>query len=142
MDYYSGSQAPAWEPIFAKLCFASREVGASGRDVPKRELGNEERTRKRRDANIVSVKVSLHRTHRQFTGGLETVETQGETVGACLQHLAREYPGIGEALFEKSGKLRYHIEVFLNLETTYPEELATPVKDGDELHVAVMLAGG
>ena len=38
--------------------------------------------------------------------------------------------------------MRNHIEVFINLETTYPQELAVPVKDGDEIHVAVMLAGG
>lgn len=90
----------------------------------------------------MSVKVSLHRTHRQFTDGLETVEAQGETVGDCLHHLAKEYPGIGEALFEKEGKLRYHIEVYLNLQSTYPQELAMPVKDGDEIHVTVLLAGG
>ena len=92
--------------------------------------------------NGVSVNVSLHRTHRQFTGGLEVVEVEGDTVGACLDHLTSEYPGMGEALFEKRGKLRRHIEVFLNLESTYPEELAMRVEDGDELHVTVMLAGG
>jgi len=90
----------------------------------------------------MSVKVSLHRTHRQFTGGIEVVEVQGETVGDCLDRLAEEYPGIGDALFETKGKLRRHIEVFLNLETTYPQELAMPVRDGDEIHVALMLAGG
>ena len=90
----------------------------------------------------MSVKVSLHRTHRQFTDGLEIVEVQGETVGDCLRHLVKKYPGIGEALFDKEGKLRYHIEVFLNLQSTYPQELAMPVKDGDEIQVAVMLGGG
>jgi len=90
----------------------------------------------------VSVKVSLHRTHRQFTDGLETVEVRGETVGDCLDDLAERYPGIGEALFEKRGKLKNHIEVFLNLQTTYPRELAVPVKDGDEIHITAMLAGG
>ena len=90
----------------------------------------------------MSVKVSLHKTHRQFTDGLEVVEVQGETVGDCLRHLAKEYPGIGEALLEEKGELRRHIEVFLNLQSTYPLELATPVKDGDEIHVTVMLAGG
>jgi len=47
-----------------------------------------------------------------------------------------------EALFEKKGKLRKHIEVFVSLEGTYPQELAVPVKDGDEIHVTVMVAGG
>jgi molybdopterin converting factor small subunit len=92
--------------------------------------------------NSVSVKVSLHRTHRQFTGGLEIVEVQGDTVGDCLDHLSKEYPGIGEALFEKKGKLRNHIEVFHNDKTTYPQELAMPVKDGDEIYITAMLAGG
>ncbi len=90
----------------------------------------------------MSVTASLHQTHRQFTDGLEIVQVQGETVGDCLRHLAKEYPGMGEALFEKKGKLRNHIEIFLNLETTYPQELAMPVKDGDEIHITVMLAGG
>ena len=90
----------------------------------------------------MNVKVSLHATHRKFTNGLDIVEVQGETVGDCLDHMAREYPGIGEALFEKKGKLRRHIEVYLNLKSTYPQELAMPVQDGDEIHVTVMLAGG
>ena len=90
----------------------------------------------------MSVKVSLHQTHRQFTDGREVVDVQGETVGDCLDHLASEYPGMGEALFEKKGKLRNHIMIFLNLESTYPQELAMPVEDGDEIHVSVMLAGG
>ena len=77
-----------------------------------------------------------------FTDGLEIVEVQGETVGDCLDHLGKEYPGMGEALFEKKGKLRNHIDVFLNLRSTFPQELAMPVKDGDEICIAVMLAGG
>ncbi len=90
----------------------------------------------------MSVQVSLHKTHRQFTDGLEIVEVQGKTVGACLDYLTKEYPDMEEALFEKKGKLRRHIEVFLNLASTYPQELAMPVKDGDEIHVTVLLAGG
>lgn len=90
----------------------------------------------------MSVKVSLHRTHRQFTDGLEIVDVEGQTIGDCLYDLARKYPGIGEALFERKGKLRNYIEVFLNLETTYPQELAVPVKDGDEIQLTLMLAGG
>jgi hypothetical protein len=39
----TGSQSPAWEPSSAKLCFAPREAGASLKNVPKRELGNEKR---------------------------------------------------------------------------------------------------
>ncbi|MBW1912190.1 MAG: MoaD/ThiS family protein [Deltaproteobacteria bacterium] len=34
------------------------------------------------------------------------------------------------------------IEVYVNGETAYPDELARQVRDGDEIHLLVMLAGG
>jgi molybdopterin converting factor small subunit len=34
------------------------------------------------------------------------------------------------------------VEVYVNNESAYPEELAKPVQDGDEIHLILMLAGG
>ena len=34
------------------------------------------------------------------------------------------------------------VEVYVNLESAYPDELAKQVKDGDEIHLTYMLAGG
>lgn len=67
---------------------------------------------------------------------------EGSTVGECLESLVAEHPGLREALFDARGALRSNIEIYLNLESTYPEELGKPTSDGDEIHVAVMLAGG
>ena len=53
----------------------------------------------------MGVKVKIHRTHRRFTDGLEEVEVEGKTVGDCLEHLVKQYPGIREGLFDKKGKL-------------------------------------
>lgn len=89
----------------------------------------------------MSIKVNLHRTHRQLTGDLETVEVEGSTIGECLERLVEQHPAMQAALFEK-GKLRNTIEIYLNMESTYPDELARPTRDGDEIHVTVMLAGG
>ena len=47
-----------------------------------------------------------------------------------------------KALFDKKGKLKNIINIYLNQESTYPEELAKAVKDGDEIHITVILAGG
>ena len=88
------------------------------------------------------VKVHIHVTHRQFTNGLDVVLTEGTTVGECLNHLVRQYPGMEKALFAKKDKLLNVVEVFLNHTTAYPNELAKPVKDGDEIALLVMLAGG
>jgi len=54
----------------------------------------------------------------------------------------KEYPALKEVLFEKGDKLRNNIEIYVNLESAYPDELAKPVNDGDEMHITVMLAGG
>lgn len=90
----------------------------------------------------MSVKVKIHKTHRQYTDGLEVVEVEGGTVGDCLNHLVQKYPTIKDALFDKKGRLLNVIEVYLNMESTYPEELAKKVKDGDEIQIIVMLSGG
>jgi molybdopterin converting factor small subunit len=90
----------------------------------------------------MSVKVHLHKTQRDLTNGLEMIETEGTTVGECLNQLVRQFPGLKEKLFEKNGKLHNYVEIYLNLESAYPDELARAVKDGDDIHVTVMLAGG
>ena len=88
------------------------------------------------------VKVHIHVTHRQYTNGMEVVTVEGNTVGECLNHLIKQFPGMEKALFAKKDKLLKVVEVFINHETAYPNELIKPVKDGDEIHLLVMLAGG
>jgi molybdopterin converting factor small subunit len=88
------------------------------------------------------VKVHTHVTHRQYTNGLEVVTVEGNTVGECLNHLIKQFPGMEKALFAKKDKLLNVVEVFINHETAYPNELVKPVKDGDEIYLVIMLAGG
>ena len=90
----------------------------------------------------MSVKIHIHITHRQFTNGQDVVTTEGKTVGECLNHLVKQYPAMEKALFAKKDKLHNVVEVFVNHATAYPNELLKPVKDGDEIHLVVMLAGG
>lgn len=90
----------------------------------------------------MAVRIHIHKTHRQFTNGLEVVEVEGNTVGDCLGHLVKRFPGMQTAIFDKKGKFLNIVEVYLNHESAYPDELAKPVKDGDEIHLTCMLAGG
>jgi molybdopterin converting factor small subunit len=90
----------------------------------------------------MSVKVHIHTTHRQYTNGLEVVEVKGNNVGDCLNHLIQQFPGMEKALFAKKDKLHNIVEIYVNHATAYPNELVKPVKDGDEIHLVVMLAGG
>jgi len=90
----------------------------------------------------MSVKVHVHTTHRQHTNGLEMVIVEGSTVSDCLNHLIKQFPGMEKALFAKKDKLLNNIEIYLNHASAYPNELAKPVKDGDEIHLVTMLTGG
>lgn len=90
----------------------------------------------------MTVKINLHKTHREFTDGQEIVEVEGNTVGACIEDLVERYPGLKEKLFDKKGILRNFIEIYLNMESAYPDELKRSTKDGDEIHIVILLAGG
>ena len=90
----------------------------------------------------MSITVNIHQALRQITNNQATVEVAGTTVGECLTELVQRFPDIKSKLFGKNGKLLNHIDIYVNAESSYPEELAKPVKDGDKLSITLMLAGG
>jgi len=90
----------------------------------------------------MSVLIYLHKSHRQHTDGRETVEVEGQTVGECLDNLIQQFPGLKRELFDKKGKLKNIIEIYLNMASAFPDELAKPTKAGDEIHITILLAGG
>ena len=90
----------------------------------------------------MSVKIHIHPSLRHITNDLEVVEVDGGNVGECFNNLVAEYPELGEWLFEKEGKLSKYIEIFVNDESAYPEELVKPVKDKDEIYILMQIAGG
>ena len=90
----------------------------------------------------MSIKVNIHPNFRHFTNDQDVAEVNGSSVGQCLDHLVKQFPGIEKGLFDKQGKLLNYVDIYVNLESAFPEELAKPVKDGDELHIVLMIAGG
>lgn len=90
----------------------------------------------------MSIKVNIHKTHRQFINDLDIVGAEGNIVGNCLDNLVRQFPVIGEALFDKKGKFARVIEIYVNSKSAYPDEPAKQVKDGDNIHITLVLAGG
>ena len=90
----------------------------------------------------VSARINLHKTHRQYAGGKEIVDVSGNTVGECLRDLVSQYPELEKEIFDKKGNLLSVLEIYLNGASAYPDELKKVVKDGDEIHLLTMLAGG
>ncbi len=90
----------------------------------------------------MSIQIRLHPLFQQFTDGQDVVITKGRTVGECLQYLINQFPRVKQRLYDKNGKLANFVEIYVNAESSYPEELAKAVKDGDEITIVAIISGG
>ena len=89
----------------------------------------------------MSIKINLLPFFYQYTNGQGVVEVKGSTIGQCVTDLVKQFPDIEPVLFNNDGKLRRHIDIYVNGESAYPEKLDKPTKDGDELHIINMFGG-
>ncbi len=90
----------------------------------------------------MSIKVHIHNAYKRYTDGNQIVECEGKNVGECLRDLIKRYPLIRDQIFDKGGKLKNTIEIFINNASAYPDELNRRVKDGDDIFITLLLAGG
>jgi molybdopterin converting factor small subunit len=86
--------------------------------------------------------VKIHEALRNLTDDQTKIEVHGTTVGECLDELVTRFPRMKERLFNKEGALLNYVDVYVNQESSYPEELAMKVNEGDELSLVLMVAGG
>jgi len=87
----------------------------------------------------MSIKVRLHPILQKLAGGQELVEVTGHTTGECLENLESRFPVIKQLIRDKRGQLRRYCEILVNSKSTYPKELTTPVKYGDQIDIVVFL---
>ena len=87
--------------------------------------------------------------HVVFTPNLErhtscpSAEVGGKTVGAVLDQVFRENPGLKSYVLDDQGRLRQHVVVFVNGQMIEDRlGLSDSVGDGDELFVMQGLSGG
>ena len=90
----------------------------------------------------MSITVKLHPILQNLAGGQEVVEVTGHTTGECLKDLESRFPVIKQLIRDKRGQLRRYCEILVNSKSTYPDELTTPVKDGDQINIMIFVAGG
>lgn len=90
----------------------------------------------------MSVTVNIDPALQHLTNDQHAVEVNGVTVGQCLEHLVKQFPALGHWLIDPQGKLHDSVDVFINQESSFPEELSKAVKDGDELHIVAIISGG
>ncbi len=86
----------------------------------------------------MSVRINIHPILRRFTNDLGIIEVDGSTVGECLGHLVKQFPGIEKKLLKDNGRVVDYVDIYINEESSYPEELVKPIRDGDELHTVAI----
>lgn len=90
----------------------------------------------------MGVKVRIQKNLQGLVGLPEMVEVNGNTVGECLNELVKKHPEIEKRLSGKNKGILDFVEIFLNGKSAYPNEVDKTVKDGDEIHIMLMFAGG
>jgi len=80
---------------------------------------------------------------RQFTGGADTVEAAGTTVGELLGALTSAHPDLKKNLYNDEGKLRSFVNIYVNDEDIrYLSKEATEVAASDTVSIIPSIAGG
>lgn len=88
------------------------------------------------------IRVEIPGPLREQAGGKTEVTVTGDTVGAALADLVKQYPALEPKLFQ-NGVIRPYINVFINNEDIrYLDEMDTAVTDGVIVALIPAVAGG
>jgi molybdopterin converting factor small subunit len=91
----------------------------------------------------MTVVISLPTPLQRYAAGQPEVEVEGTNVGEALRALTESTPALAQHLFDKEGKVRSYVNVYLGDEDTrYLQGNDTPVADGDKLFIVPSIAGG
>jgi len=90
----------------------------------------------------VSIQINISQFLQHLTNDVRVVNVNGKTVGDCLNDLVGQFPQLETLLFDKEGELLKLLNVYVNGESAYPEELAKSVNDGDKLDIMYTIVGG
>ena len=77
---------------------------------------------------------------RSYTRQKGQVDAQGATLGEILATLDRRYPGFRFRIITEQDTIRQHIRIFIN--DTQAQNLAVPLRPGDQIHIICALSGG
>jgi molybdopterin synthase sulfur carrier subunit len=91
----------------------------------------------------MALKVRIPAPLRKFTDGSDLLDAKGATIGEVLSGLCEQYPEFKPRLFKQEGTLNRFVNVFVNEEDIrFMDDLATPVKEGDDISIIQAVAGG
>lgn len=89
------------------------------------------------------VQVRIPSVLRRQTGGEESVQLEGATLGDILDGLETRYEGLRGKLRGPRGEIRRFVNIYVNdNDARLLDGSTTPVTDGDEVIIIPAVAGG
>jgi len=91
----------------------------------------------------MAVLVRIPTPLRAMTKGAAEVQAEAATVGAVIDELDRQFPGLRERIVEEGGQIRRFVNIYVNQEDIrFLDGDKTPLKQGDEVSIVPAIAGG
>jgi molybdopterin synthase sulfur carrier subunit len=91
----------------------------------------------------MAVKVRIPSPLRGLTNEQDVVPGDGGTLGAIINGLESDFPGIKERICDDTGEIRRFVNIYVNGEDVrFLEGLETALKAGDEVSIVPAVAGG
>jgi len=93
----------------------------------------------------MSIKISMIYPHlKALVNDQDIVEVEGNTIGQCLEDLITKFPALRPKIFDNSDDLLYYINILHNNQSTHldPDPLKKHLRDGDEIAITLLIAGG
>lgn len=80
---------------------------------------------------------------KRFFPGLKDTPAKGIILTDILQEIEADYPGITSYILDEQGKLRRHVNIFIN-GTMIPDrtKLSNEVEEKSEIYIIQALSGG
>jgi len=90
----------------------------------------------------MAITVRIPTPLRTLTKGADEVSAEGATVGAVIEHLESQFPGMKDRLCDDKGVRRF-VNIYANDEDIrFLDDLDTELSDGDAVQIVPAIAGG
>ena len=86
------------------------------------------------------IRVAIPSQLNAYTGGASWVEAEGDTIGAVMDDLDRQYPGLKFRVIDEQDRIRRHMRIFIGRDEA--RVIGAPVGDGGEVLLFGALSGG
>lgn len=94
-------------------------------------------------ASPITITIQIPRELRALCDGSKTLTLSASTVRDALAELERQHPAIHQSICEETGRLRRHINLFVNSSLMRERQgLETVLESGDLITILPAVSGG